>query len=449
MLSIRTLRWISVIAPTAFVVVFELVTRSLYGDVIPAWGHTVVILAAVSAGAFAFSTFVFATIARLEREVRERNRRLALLNTVAKQASESLDLEEIAGAIARNVMNALGAQAAGVALISEDDGELKVVGQMGLPAQATGSDGRLGSYDCECRKALSLGQAVVVRDSREATSCTGMMPPGDAGTCVSVPIRSKGSNIGVLLVTRARSAPFAADEVDLVTALGSQVGPVLQNAHLYSNTGAIAVLQERQRVAREVHDGMAQTLGYLNVQMGIVDQLLSRGETPKAQAELETMARVTREAYEDLRQSITDLRMPLSATGGLRRSLREYLERFSLQTGITCHFEGHRGSAAALPPEAEVQLIRIVQEALANVRKHAPDAEVWLNVEANARYVRVVVRDDGPGFEPGAVASAERFGLRTMRERAESAGGTFALDSRPGAGTRVDVTIPTEGAKAA
>src|SRR3989304_2942637 len=133
MLSIRTLRWISVIAPTAFVVVFELVTRSLYGDVIPAWGHTAVILAAVSAGAFAFSTFVFTTISRLEREVRERNRRLALLHAVATEASESLDTEEVAAAIIEEVGPALEADSAGLVLASEEDGEPKLVARYGLP----------------------------------------------------------------------------------------------------------------------------------------------------------------------------------------------------------------------------------------------------------------------------------------------------------------------------
>src|SRR3990172_6861813 len=127
MISIRTLRWISVVVPTAFVVVFELITRSLYDDFVPAWGHTVVILAAVSVAAFAFSTFVFATMAPLEREIRERNRRLSLLNTVASEASESLDLEEVCAAITRNVRLALAAQTAGLALASEDDGELRLL----------------------------------------------------------------------------------------------------------------------------------------------------------------------------------------------------------------------------------------------------------------------------------------------------------------------------------
>ena len=449
MLSIRKLRWISVVVPTAFVVVFESVTRGLYGDLVPAWGHTVVILAAVSAGAFAFSSFVFATMARLEREIRERNRRLALLNAVAIDASESLDLEEVTAAITRNVRRALGADVVGLALASQEDGELRLVAQSGLPSRVSEGNGSLGPYDCECRKALALGQAVVVDDSRQSAHCAGVLGEGIPGTCISVPIRAKGTNVGAIFVARPKSRPFTPDEQGLVTALGSQVGPALQNAQLFSKTGAIAVLQERQRVAREVHDGLAQTLGYLNVQLGIVDHLLASDEPAKAQSELETMARVTREAYQDLRQAIQDLRTPLSAGGGLRRTLREYTERFSLQTGVHCHFEGHRGSAAVLSPSAEVQLIRIVQEALTNVKKHAPGAEVWLSVEADDRRVRLVIRDNGPGFDPASVPQSGRFGLHTMKERAEGTGGSLRIESAPGSGTRLEVTIPTEEAKAA
>jgi signal transduction histidine kinase len=235
------------------------------------------------------------------------------------------------------------------------------------------------------------------------------------------------------------------DEVELIAAVGSQVGTVLENAQLFSKTEALAVLQERERVAREVHDGLAQTLGYLNVQMGIVDRLLATEEIARAQAEVDEMALVTREAYQDLRQAIVDLRTPFSSTGGLRRTLREYAERFSRQTGITCHFEGHRGPPAILSPTAEVQLIRIVQEALANVKKHAPGSEVWLSVEVRNREALVIIRDNGPGFDlESTMISGRQFGLQTMKERAESVGGTLRIDSRPDAGTTVEVVVPLE-----
>lgn len=447
MTSIGSLRWVSVVVPTAFVVVFELVTRSLYADGLPAWAHTVVILAAVSGGAFAFSTFVFATMARLERQIRERNRHLSLLNAVASEASESLDLEEVASKVTRRLERAFAAETVGLALVSEEDGELRLIGRAGPPPQLLRADGGLGPYDCECRKALSLGEPVVIRDSTQAASCAGLLEEGARQTCVSLPIRAKGKNVGAIFISRAASRPFDADEVQLLAALAAHVGPALENAQLYSKTGAIAVLQERQRVAREVHDGLAQTLGYLNVQMGIVDHLLASGDLQRAQSELETMVHVTREAYGDLRQAIVDLRTPPS--GGLRRTLREYLERFSLQTGIRCHFEGHRGSPAMLSPAAEVQLLRIVQEALTNIKKHAPGAEVWLSVETKDGLARVTVRDNGPGFSPEAVAGSGRFGLHTMKERAEEIGGRLSIESRPGAGARLEITVPAEGARAA
>jgi signal transduction histidine kinase len=445
----QTLRWISVVVPTTCVVVFELLTHVLFHESVPLWVNVAVAFFGVSVGASAFSAFVFSTMGRLERELRERNRRLALLNSMAAAASESLDLEEVASAITRNVTQALTSEAAGVALASEDDGELRLVSQSGLPSSIADAGGRLGPHDCECRKALTRGYTIVTEDSRTNAACAGAFPDGSAMTCVTAPIRSKGKNIGAILVARRSSRPLSPDEVDLVTALGLQVGPVLQNAQLFSNSGAIAVLQERQRVAREVHDGLAQTLGYLNIQMGITDRLLADGELDKAKAELAAMGRVARDSYEDLRQSIGDLRVPVSLRGDLRRTLREYVERFSLQTGVPCTFEKHRGSAVALPPSAEVQLIRIVQEALTNVKKHAPGAKAWLSLKTNHRHVYATIEDDGPGFDPANIGRNGRFGLQTMKERAESVGGTFVIESRPGSGTRLQVTVPMEGVKEA
>jgi two-component system nitrate/nitrite sensor histidine kinase NarX len=135
--------------------------------------------------------------------------------------------------------------------------------------------------------------------------------------------------------------------------------------------------------------------------------------------------------------------MPLSSTGGLRRSLREYAEKFSRQAGIPCHFEGYHGPPAVLSPHAEVQLIRIVQEALTNVKKHASGSQAWLSVDTTEREVRVAIRDDGPGFDlQSTVVRGRQFGLQTMKERAEDVGGIFRIDSRPGAGTTVEVVIP-------
>src|SRR3990170_818877 len=154
----RTLRWISVVVPTTSVVVFELFTHVLFTHSVPMWVNLVVAFIGVSIGASAFSAFVFGTMGRLERELRERNRRLALLNAVAKDASESLGLEDVAISIAGNVMEAMTADSAAVVLVSEEDGELKLVAQSGLRPAITDPGGHLGPYDCECRNALTQGR---------------------------------------------------------------------------------------------------------------------------------------------------------------------------------------------------------------------------------------------------------------------------------------------------
>ncbi|MEE8347645.1 MAG: ATP-binding protein, partial [Dehalococcoidia bacterium] len=133
------------------------------------------------------------------------------------------------------------------------------------------------------------------------------------------------------------------------------------------------------------------------------------------------------------------------STTGLRRTLREYVEKFSRQTGIPCHFEGHRGSPAVLSPTAEVQLIRIVQEAMSNIKKHAPGSEAWLSIEVRNQEALVVIRDNGPGFDlDSTIVRGRQYGLQTMKERAESVGGSLRINSRPGDGTVLEVMVPLE-----
>jgi signal transduction histidine kinase len=450
-MSIRKLRWISVIAPTVFVGVFEIVTRSLLGNLVPLWVHVVVALAAVSVAAFAFSTFVFASMRDLEREIHVRNRRLAALNALASDVSESLDVEQVATATTRSVLASMSAEAAGLALVSEQDGSLQLVGQDGLSAHIPPGNGGLplGENDCECRKAVTLGRPVVVEDTSQSLPCIGLLGER-TNTCVAVPVKSKGRTTGAIFVARDKDRPWQREDVDLIAAVGSQVGTVLENAQLFSKTEALAVLEERERVSREVHDGLAQTLGYLNVQLGILDRLLASDEPDKARAEVNAMSLVTRDAYQDLRQVIADLRTPLSSPSGLRRTLREYAENFSRQTGIPCHFEGHRGPPAVLSPTTEVQLIRIVQEAMTNIKKHAPESQAWLSVEVRNGEALVVIRDNGSGFDlDSTIVTGRQYGLQTMKERAESVGGSLRLESGPGDGTVVEVMVPLENGRPA
>jgi signal transduction histidine kinase len=209
----------------------------------------------------------------------------------------------------------------------------------------------------------------------------------------------------------------------------------------------LAVLHERERLARELHDSLAQVLAFMNTQGQAVRRLLERGEIAAADEQVGRLVEVAREADIDIRESILGLRVAL-AEGGLWPALTTYLDQYEQRFGI--HTELRRPETfgdEAFAPLVEVQLLRIIQEALANARKHSCAHSVRVTFAARDGFAQVAVQDDGCGFDPGEVFkdSAGRVGLRVMRERAEEIGGALALQSAPGRGTEVVVTVPLMG----
>jgi two-component system nitrate/nitrite sensor histidine kinase NarX len=210
----------------------------------------------------------------------------------------------------------------------------------------------------------------------------------------------------------------------------------------------LAVLEERDRLAREIHDSVAQGLASLLVRLDTVESLAERGRLDELAGEVRALRAAGGEIYGDVREAIAELRTrsdpgPL----GLRRALTEYVAQFGDRTGIatTCDADGVDAVQQDLAPAAEVQLLRIGQEALTNVRKHAnaAQAEVRFWREADGWYV--AVRDDGVGFDPHTVqadAGGRHVGITIMRERAESVGGRLEVTSQPGSGTEVRAWVP-------
>jgi signal transduction histidine kinase len=210
---------------------------------------------------------------------------------------------------------------------------------------------------------------------------------------------------------------------------------------LFEQVRRLAILEERDRLAREMHDSLGQVLGFVNLKTKVAEDLIARGRPADAGGELTQMRGAVQDAYEEVRQAILSLRTTPHGQGVVA-SLREYAGRLREQSGLDVRVESSDG--IDLAPAVEAQVIRIVQEALTNVRKHADAHGVVVRFGRDGPDVLVAITDDGRGFDLAAVEAAKgmHFGLLTMRERAESIGGMLRVRSAPGQGTAVELRIP-------
>lgn len=219
----------------------------------------------------------------------------------------------------------------------------------------------------------------------------------------------------------------------------------LQNRITQDNRDS-AVMQERERTAREMHDGMAQLLGYINTQTLAVRKLLSNNRLEEAHEELVKIEKIARGLYADVREGILGLRFSLpDKSGGLVNQFRDYAASYSDMSGIKVAIEADQDiDLSGLNSSAEIQLTRIIQEALTNVRKHSRATNATITFECRSSELNVTVADNGQGFDVTRLPPREwpRFGLQTMKERAQAVGGNFNIGTGPGKGCRITVSVP-------
>ncbi len=205
-----------------------------------------------------------------------------------------------------------------------------------------------------------------------------------------------------------------------------------------------AIIEERRRIAREIHDGVAQSLGYLNLKTKLVSDSVSARNTVQALTELGEIREVVQNTYEDIRESIDQLTTEIRNLP-IVPALANYIREFSDNNGIPVKFNVSR-PFPRLSPVAELQLLRIAQEALTNVRRHAQATEVEVTLETTSPAVEMLVSDNGQGFN---LADLEKsppgyHGLNIIKERAEGLGGSVDIVTAPGEGTEVRINLPIE-----
>ncbi|HJW21079.1 MAG TPA: sensor histidine kinase [Candidatus Limnocylindrales bacterium] len=260
-----------------------------------------------------------------------------------------------------------------------------------------------------------------------------------------VPVWVPGELLGELSLARHGGPPFTERDRRYLVTLAGITAIAIAAARLRANERQGAILAERDRIARELHDSLAQVLGSTHLRLRM---LLSRPELidrPRVATELDELADVCEEAYRDVREAILGLR-EASRGRGLLTALAAYVEKFSQQSGVPVDLEATVGDEPGLSSSSEIQVIRVIQEALTNVRKHARATRAHVRVAdaPGGDGLMIVVEDDGRGFDPADVRAHRDggYGLATMRERMELAGGSLTIDSSPGRGTRVIAIVP-------
>lgn len=416
---LAALKWL--VSVSAFALIYSAETLRhgpLAGWVSMAQGN-LVIGALVFAGVLAFTQVVFTLIGRMQAQLEQRNAELEAAARVAAAVSDSLELVEVLGRAVASVRPLFAVEAAWIHLPAAAD-------RPAVTVDGTIARRRLGVFE----------QAQV-----DAVLATGTSRAGRDGT-LYVPLRVRGRAVGVLGLGPAAPVNRSPADLRVLGAIGDTLGVAIENARLHGRVRELAITEERERLSREMHDGFAQFLAYLLVGLDTATDLVGRGRPGAARAELERLRRSAEQAYAEVRDAIAGLRTRIDGDRGLLGALRDELAGFEERTGVRAELE--TDGEPALGRLASLQALRIVQEALTNARKHATASRVTVSARTVGGAWELAIADDGRGFDPAATLSAEggHFGLLTMRERAESLGGGFAVESRRGGGTRVVVRLP-------
>ncbi|MBI5034144.1 MAG: GAF domain-containing protein [Chloroflexi bacterium] len=365
-----------------------------------------------------------------------------LMNAMSEAISQSLEVSKIAEISLTRTLSIMGLANGGVFLKHGD--KLALVAKSGIGDEIIQNLSFTQPFRQTANEIENLEGQVTVQVFSTEIDRQMSRTELDGKSWICVPIKSKGRVFGVMCLICERERSLKEHEKRALAAVGQQIGVAMENAELYEQVQSIATLKERERLSRELHDGLAQVLGYLCIRNKATANLVASNEIKRAAAHLDEMQQTLDEAYQDVRESILGLRETISHQRNLFSSLKEYTSKFGRQTGIRVNLVSDGNIQKECTPDAEVQLLRIIQESLSNVRKHSRAKQTWIRFEQAQSSMRVTIEDDGKGFDLAAVArdTQSHFGLQTMRERAESVGGNFQVWSQLEQGTKIQVTLP-------
>ncbi len=382
-----------------------------------------------------------------EEDIQQRNKELATLYTVAEilGGGGELDqiLDEALGAVLK--LDWLGGDTGGTLCLFDGAKQtFRLVADRGVPEAHPCLITPPKLEDCLC--GIVVDQEDVVISSANDADRPWYQPSLNDHRDICLPINAYGDIVGTLSIRLPLSQPVSDPDIDLLKSVTDQIGLAIKNAQL-CQLNQEATLAERERIARELHDNMGQLLGYVNTKAMAVRLFIENGELDNAKKNLSQLEEAAQGLSVDVRKAILDLKTSGSGhlSGHLTDTLENYITQFNRLSNLYVTYNiCEKVDEIELNTETKLQILRIVQEALSNIRKHANATQVTVSINCEEGAFSLEIVDNGCGFELDTVENADfpRFGLSSMRERAASIGGKFRLDTSPGMGTTVSVLRP-------
>jgi two-component system nitrate/nitrite sensor histidine kinase NarX len=374
------------------------------------------------------------------------------LYDVAACINQSHNLDELLQRFLETLTTVVNAKAATVRLLDKDD-QMRLVASIGLSDEIVKKEELLPAPNCLCGKALTDAKVMVNTDIKQCGLKIGdtFFEDEDDIEMLAIPLQYRGKTLGVYnLFVHRKENDFLEGEHELLESIGQHLGMAIEQSGVEEDARTLSIIEERTRMAHELHDSLAQTLASLRFKVRLFDDSMNQGNEEVIWHELEGLENTIDDAYAELRSLITDFRAPIDGKGVVR-SVEKVTERFRQETDLDVFFY-HNWDLENLSREAEIEVVRIVQEALANIKKHAKADSVRILMSSTAEgHCSVLVEDDGVGLSKRSKPNSEtgeHIGLSIMRERAERINGELTLESE-GEGTLVQLSfdVPVSSSK--
>lgn len=371
------------------------------------------------------------------------NREISTLYEFSAYLSQAGDLEARCQGFLARLVEYFEADGGTVRILDPRQKDLHLTVHQGLSLEFVKQEQCLHAGDCLCGEASEKG-VMVLHDFRNLPRVFSLRCREEGFTAIAIAqIIHAGKQLGSYTLHFQKPREFSSDDRRLFNTLGQHLGVAIENQRLLARTRELAIAEERNLMAQGLHDSIAQGLNFLKLQVQMLEDSLARGKNEEVGEVIKLIERGVRESYDDVRELLTNFRIKLDE-GDIVQALRASAERFKKQTGMAVSVNVIR-QGQPLPPEHQLQVLFIVQEALSNIRKHANARHVLITLNDDGDFA-LTIADDGQGFN--VVASDDQqeqhIGLKIMKERAAQLRARLSVVSAPQSGTQIHLSLPKE-----